>query len=478
MSERKRPLRVLGYARVSSREQGIHGTSLEAQQEELARYCSRLGYPAPALFVEVESGSGKAAEKRTEQLKIMAQLRAGDLVLVAKQDRWSRDVLHCLASMQTIRKLGADITSVVEGFATDTAAQRLQVTNMAAFSEYERAVIYERTQSARARLRAMGCHVDGHPPLGYRLEARHLVVVPEQAEKVRNMFAAYLAGDTTRTIAERMDTDHAAIARRLRDRRYLGEVPATPFRVSGKDIPTTWIASHDPIVERHIFDATQEALRRRRLIERSPGATSRNVGYLLRSLARCGACGHVLIAHRVAPGASVRHDGWYACRYRPKCNGPRARKDRVDAKAEEMMLTHLESIVDLLTKPPRSPRTTPKFREERTVLERRRERLIEAVADGALSPADVRKKMAECDAALSELEARRVAWEREQRMVRPEVRAEALRDVKRLRRAWSKMRPDERREVFLLHAERVEIHSTQRRKWERDAWDLRVKWKK
>lgn len=142
------------------------------------------------------------------------------------------------------------------------------------------------------------------------------------------------------------------------------------------------------------------------------------------------------------------------------------------------MLDRLNELVALLTKPPRAVKGKPKFDEERLLLQRRRERLVDAVADGALGPADVRKKLGEIDAAIGDVDVRKVQWEEEQKVARPEVRAEALRDARRMKKAWHGMTPADRRELIRMHAKRVEIVSRQKRRWERDAWEIVVTWKK
>jgi len=100
-----RPRRVLAYVRVSSQAQGDHGTSLDAQQEEIRRFCKASTFPEPVVFVEIESG-GEKAERRIEQVKLMASVRAGDLVIATKIDRWSRHALYFLQSSQDIMARG------------------------------------------------------------------------------------------------------------------------------------------------------------------------------------------------------------------------------------------------------------------------------------------------------------------------------------------------------------------------------------
>ena len=478
----RKPARVLAYARVSSVEQG-KGTSLDGQRDEIARRCRERGYPAPLFFVEMESGSGAAAERRAEQLRLMAQVRPGDLVLVTKQDRWSRDTIHFLSSADTIDRLGAKLTSLAEGLDVSSPEQRLAATTFASFSEFERRRIAERTITGRSRLRAAGCHVDGTPPYGYRRDGHHLVVVPERAKRIVEMFKACVAGRTAREIAEAMKSDHAAVCRRIKDRRYLGLSPVTPFRgreSRGRTLEVEWVeGTHEALIDLTTWEAAQVALSSRRTMVRRPGEASRNREFLVRSYIRCGSCGRLLHGHNPGPDASVAHSGWYICRQRRNCGGvSSARQDQVDADVTRLVLARLEQLADELAKPSRAEvKVVPKFDDERVILRRKKERLVDAIAEGMIAASDAKMKLAEIAEKLAEIDAREAAWKAERKSLQPEVRAEHLRDLKQLRLAWEGMTVAERREVVMLHAVKLEIVSTKLRRWERGAWEIRVTWK-
>jgi hypothetical protein len=92
---------TLAYRRVSTREQGVAGTSLDAQRTEIERYCAAHGLPDPIDHVEVESGGEESEEKRSEVMRLLASVRAGDAVLVSKIDlqRFPEMTRVCLSKM-------------------------------------------------------------------------------------------------------------------------------------------------------------------------------------------------------------------------------------------------------------------------------------------------------------------------------------------------------------------------------------------
>src|SRR5688572_23275956 len=107
-----RPARVLAYVRVSGAEQGRTGTSLAGQREEISRYCAIRGYPAPTFRVEVESAAAAKIERRDELRSLIIDTHAGDLVVVSKVDRWSRDIVYCVKSVRELVARGVGWHSI------------------------------------------------------------------------------------------------------------------------------------------------------------------------------------------------------------------------------------------------------------------------------------------------------------------------------------------------------------------------------
>jgi DNA invertase Pin-like site-specific DNA recombinase len=484
------PRRVLAYARVSGQAQGQHGTSLEGQDEEARRLCRDRGYPEPLIFVEVEGGGLEKEEKRTEQLRLMSSVGPGDLVLCAKQDRWSRSTLHFLASTKAITDKGARFFSIAERFDPSTPEGRFASTMMAANAEMEHARIKDRTVGTRRRLRAAGDHVEGLPPLGYKVEKRRLVIDPQGAAVVRRLFALAIEGSSVRESAVIILREHpgtpgmdsAGIARRLKDRRYLGESNTIGARGQRGGPRGAWNATHEAIVDRATWTAAQRASASRKMGGRPATGDARNVDFLLRGVAKCGDCGTLMTAHDPGPGGHVNHGGYYLCRRRttgprPRCQGPNVRYRDADAAVGAAVLEHLVALAADLAKPPKAA-PGPKAVDwvgERARLLKRRERLVDAVAEGVMSGADARAKMESNADAIDELDRKRAAAE----VPAPKVdRGALLSQVDQIRKAWGGMTVGERREVVRMLADRVALHAVPAKRWTRGAWTLGIDWRK
>ena len=82
---------------------------------------------------------------------------------------------------------------------------RLTLNVLLSFAQFEREVIGERVRDKIAASKRKGIWVGGPVPLGYRRVDKKLVVVPEEAEAVRTIFARYLELGSIGALAEDLD---------------------------------------------------------------------------------------------------------------------------------------------------------------------------------------------------------------------------------------------------------------------------------
>lgn len=258
-------VKTLAYCRVSSLGQAEHGQSLDAQQADVAKYCERNRLPPPAFFVEAESGGG-TGERRAKQLELIAAAEKGDVVIVARQDRWSRDTIHTLVSLRDLQKRGVHVVSLGERVDLSTPGGNLQTTMSAAFAEYERMVIRERSMRGKQGLREKGCVVERRPPLGFAIAEKRLVRNPVTAPIVVEAFELAIEHprvQVSQLLRERhpgiVGVHGSNLATILRDRRYLGLSPRAPLYVAENDTSIAWVPTHEAIVPTELFEAVGRA---------------------------------------------------------------------------------------------------------------------------------------------------------------------------------------------------------------------------
>jgi DNA invertase Pin-like site-specific DNA recombinase len=137
------PMTIWGYARVSTESQDY-----ERQVEALK------SAGAEKLFAEKVSGS---RADRPQLVKMMALLKAGDVVLVTKIDRLGRSTQDLLNLIEKMRKAGANFKSLGDEMLDTTSANgELIFTILAAIATYERRLIAARTSEGRQRAMAAG----------------------------------------------------------------------------------------------------------------------------------------------------------------------------------------------------------------------------------------------------------------------------------------------------------------------------------
>lgn len=398
--ESARIVRVLAYRRVSTREQGVAGTSLDAQKTEIERYCAAQGLPAPMDFVEVESGSEESEDKRVEVKRLLAAVRHGDAVLVSKIDRFARDMVFIVKNVRAIRKKGACFISIAENFDSRRPESEMMVGAWAMAADMERRRIQERTHGPRRLLRSQGLFVEGRPPFGYRTSkdgSRRLVVEPSEAKIVKEMFELAANGWSliriNNYLHQQYPTDKRRygiswVARAFRNRIYTGQLSRTPVRPPGsscRTLPGEWIDTHEPIVSPELFAVVQKAIDTR-LPGRKPKGESLTAHCLMRGLARCALCSATYAA--VAANPKVKRLGYYVCNRRlnvSKGSGgcpesPYLRHHVADEELTKQVRNFLKVIAKALGRPPVLVKR-PDFDGQRAAIRKKRERVIKLVAE-------------------------------------------------------------------------------------------------
>jgi DNA invertase Pin-like site-specific DNA recombinase len=128
---------------------------LSTQDQDLSGQLAALK-AAGAGTIYREKISGARAD-RPQLAKLMAGLKAGDVVAVTKLDRLGRSTRELLELIDRIGKAGASFRSLGDPLWDTSSAQgRLLSTLLAGIAEFERELIRERTGEGRKRAMAEG----------------------------------------------------------------------------------------------------------------------------------------------------------------------------------------------------------------------------------------------------------------------------------------------------------------------------------
>jgi DNA invertase Pin-like site-specific DNA recombinase len=152
-------MRVIGYCRVSTAEQGDSGAGLEAQEDKIRAEVAHRGWEL--VDVRHDVASGKSMRRRDELGRTLRDLRDGyaDAVVVAKLDRLSRSVLDFAGIMETAKEEGWSLVVLDLAVDTTTTNGKLIANIMIALAQWERELIGDRTRVALEAVRARGTKV-------------------------------------------------------------------------------------------------------------------------------------------------------------------------------------------------------------------------------------------------------------------------------------------------------------------------------
>ena len=133
-----------GYGRVSSLGQQLNGNSLEEQEKLLKE--------AGAEEIVLECFTGTTVD-RPKFAPLLSKLKSGDVLFVTKLDRFAR----AADAGKLIRELvdrGVTVNILNFGVANNSPTGMLMMNIIFAFAQYERDMIWERTQEGKMAKRA------------------------------------------------------------------------------------------------------------------------------------------------------------------------------------------------------------------------------------------------------------------------------------------------------------------------------------
>jgi DNA invertase Pin-like site-specific DNA recombinase len=141
---------IIGYARVSSTDQG-----LEVQEEALRKSgCS---------VIRSEKRSGTAMKGRAQLQTILDFIHGGDVLVVTKLDRLARSVGDLMRIVELLAEKGASLRVLNANIDTKTASGKAFLGMLGVFAEFETNLRRERQLEGIAKAKKAGVY-KGRPP--------------------------------------------------------------------------------------------------------------------------------------------------------------------------------------------------------------------------------------------------------------------------------------------------------------------------
>lgn len=285
------------YIRVSTDAQAEEGYSVEAQKEQLTAYCVSKRIKHYELYIDGGwSGSNLA---RPEIQRLIQDVKDNKIshVIVFKLDRLSRSQKDTLYLIEDVfNPHDVSFVSLNESMDTSTPMGRLMIGILSAFAQLERENIRLRTRMGmKERVKAGYWMGGGKIPFGYDYDSEDGILVPNKdAEKVKQVYALYIAGKSPQVIANLLGLKYEKLVTQILIRKcnygvieYNGEI------YQGK---------HEPIISKETYDMAMKCMYERKAVR------ANSTEHLLTGLVYCGKC-----------GAKMRYIKWGGQGYKFMC---------------------------------------------------------------------------------------------------------------------------------------------------------------
>lgn len=254
--------------------------------------------------------SGTQSAARDQFQKMLAECEKGniDIILTKSLSRFARNTVDTLETVRRLKAFGVEVRFEKEGIHTLDESGELMITLFASFAQEESRSISENCKwGVRKRFRNGTIGVANKHILGYRYdnELQKYIVIPEEAEIVREMFLLFLQGNSLRTICDTLNGrgyrtvngklfQEATVAQLLQNEVYAGDMcrqksymadPIAKKKVRNKGVlPKFYYQDcHEAIIDRETWKQVQAEYDRRR--EKLPQI------YCFTRMITCGKCG-------------------------------------------------------------------------------------------------------------------------------------------------------------------------------------------
>ena len=273
-------LRVAAYARVSS-SSADQLNSFAAQNDYYQNLIrSKENWTLADIYAD-EGISGTSAEKRSDFQRLLADCHRGliDRIIVKSISRFARNTMECLEAIRELKLLGVGVYFEEQGIDTATMSGEMLTALFAAIAEEESKSISRNTRWGNRKRMEAGTYLPSSMPYGYRLIDKEIVIEPNEAMVVCQIYQDYLSGMGADAIARKLNKQgvppsqgkkwgHTAVTYILRNERYLGDslwqktyatesFPPQQVRNKG-ELPKYYaMETHPPILSKEVFEAAQ-----------------------------------------------------------------------------------------------------------------------------------------------------------------------------------------------------------------------------
>lgn len=315
--------KVAIYARESTEKQDID--TLVSMCEAEAK---KLGFTHYRIYKDIGTGY---SNEREEYLKLLENIKLGKIktIIIYEQSRMTRDELEHQILYRLFREHNVKLYVMNRGWIDPNDENDSFISGLLNLLEAkEGRTIAKRVRDRMMHLKDEGNWTGGPAPLGYKLIDKKLVIVPEEAEKVKEIFRLFINGENRTTIANLFGYEPKKVFRLLKNPVYIGRLKKNQIVIKNKKAIENKKfeivnGKHEAIIDIGTFELAQDII----------NGIKREVGGIaaLQDLLYCR-CGRKIYKHG---------ENYYSCK-NLSCKSVAIKRSEV----LETVLTSLESVIN------------------------------------------------------------------------------------------------------------------------------------
>lgn len=206
MAKRKK---VAAYCRVST---GLDSQESSIESQKMHYHHLILSHPEWAFAgIYIDTGiSGTKTDTRPALQRLLKDCREGrvNMILTKSISRFARNLTECLRMIRDLKKIHVFILFEKEHIHTGEMSSELMLSLLSCFAEEESRSISRNLKWGIRKRFQDGTFVPGSVPYGFLLYEGKMVIKPEEASVVRQIFTRLLEGHGLLSIADYLNRHH------------------------------------------------------------------------------------------------------------------------------------------------------------------------------------------------------------------------------------------------------------------------------
>lgn len=306
-------LKVAAYIRVSAlSSQTLH--SIEAQEDYYRKFImENEDWQYAGIYADFGI-SGMSVKKRAGFQRMLMDCEKGkiDKIVVKSVSRFARNTVDLLEIVRMLKKKKISVWFEEQNLDSLTEEGEVMLTLMASVAQAESETASENIKWAVRKGFQQGVGNTKHRMLGYRWEGEKLIIVPKEAEAVKQIFERFLQGISYMKISEELNQEGvtsihgnpisvSAVRNILRNVTYTGNLllqktfvqdPVSKKKVINTgQLPQYFVWNHhDAIIDMETFQMVQKKLEENKKSGRFPyNRTGKKYPFTGKII--CGLCG-------------------------------------------------------------------------------------------------------------------------------------------------------------------------------------------